>query len=89
MDDDRKLLGLAVPQARGSQSADVVCAVEQVTGGDTLVSVGTVWIRSGGVGRVNEKATLRLSPAEREELIRLLSDHRFADLAATLGSDES
>lgn len=81
-----QMLGLPSAMARGRGDADVIAAVEQVTGGDTLIGVGNVTImRSGDFGRICERATVRLTADEREELIQRLMEHRFADLTTGLG----
>lgn len=86
MDQDRPPpLGIASPADRNASSADVITAVEQVNGGDSLITVSTVTIHdSGRLGRFMEKAVLRLTPREREELIKHLMAHRLDDITATL-----
>lgn len=85
MSENQALLGGVVPAERGEDHAYVISAVEQVTGGDTLLSYSSASInRSGVVGRLSLTKTVRLTPDEREHLIRQLLDHRFADLAASL-----
>jgi hypothetical protein len=81
-------IGGTVPAARGEQNANLITAVEQVVGGDTLIAIARAGIsRDGEIGRFYNTETIRLNPAERELLIRLLADHRFADLTATIGEE--
>lgn len=81
-------LGVAVPTARGEADAHLITAVEQVTGGDTLITFANATIfRSGEMGRYSSSRAVRLTAEEREYLIRLLSDHRFAEMTAEFGTE--
>lgn len=84
-----KHLGMAADL--GHESSPVITGIEQVTSGDTLVTFGVVTrFDSGRIGSVSSPRTVRLTPAEREDLIQRLTDHRFADIAAGIdgGADQ-
>ncbi len=77
-------IGLASAMSRGTSEADVISSVEQVAGGDLLVSVGSVFIgRSGDLGRLHEQAVIRLTAADRDRLIEALTWARTSDLERT------
>lgn len=81
-------IGGTVPGQRGESNAWVIQAVEQVIGGDTLIAFSNAAVNRFGEARHFQLTkTVRLTAAEREHLIRLLSDHRFADLAASLRTE--
>lgn len=71
-------IGVASARERNARDADAVVAVERI-GGDLMVTVGQVPIREyGDLGRPFEKAQIRLTPADLDELIETLSTARAA-----------
>lgn len=77
---------LGTVAAEDQESCVVIGRIEQFIGGDTVLTVGTAFRRPGGeVGQLRNVHTLRLIPTERETLIQRLIDHRFRDLADSLG----
>jgi hypothetical protein len=79
-------LGLPSAFDRNLDSATIVSAVEQLTGGETVLTFATITLLSSGrLGPVREQGSVRLTPQEREDLIAKLMDHRFVGIAADLG----
>jgi hypothetical protein len=65
------------------QLPTVIADVEQMTGGDTVLTIG----QAMQSGRLSGVETIRLTPAEREQLIQDLIAHRFADIADALNRE--
>jgi hypothetical protein len=67
-------IGLDAALKRDAREAFVVAHVEQVVDGDLLLTTGTVPIsRSEGVGRLFPTGVLRLTDADRDALIAILT----------------
>jgi hypothetical protein len=77
---------LGTAATTGSHEINVIIRVEQLVGsGDSLVTAGRIVASfNGGYGPARDEVTIRLNTAEREDLIRRLSDHRIADIASLI-----
>jgi hypothetical protein len=75
---DNDPIGVASGRERGAPDIDVISAVERI-GNDLQVTVGrTLLSRHGDVGRIFEKATVRLTVDDLDRLINTLTLARTA-----------